>query len=100
MGKIIVISILFIMIYGLSSQLAMIGIKYRNPFYKFKLDTDPYDGLKSVSFKTIDDKFAYFWLSLLWLPLVILYYIPVAIFKILKFFINAIGWAIARIFKL
>ena len=59
-GKILVLVVFFVILYGLASQLAMIGMKYHNPIRKFILETDPWEGTRSVSFKTNDDKFAYF----------------------------------------
>ena len=100
MGKVLLAIFVFILVYGLCSQFAMVGMKYGNPIYVFHLEQDEYDGTNSVSFRNTDDKFAYFWISFLWLPLLIFYYIPIGIFKILKFFVNAIGWIIAKLFKL
>ena len=71
-----------------------------NPFHKFPLDTDSYDGSTTVAIKTIDDKYFFFLLLLIWPLLVLFYWIPIWLYKVGKFLINFLAWCIAKIFKL
>lgn len=101
MGKIIFFIALFAFLYIiLSAGLCFSIIGRTNPFHKFPIETDSWDGSQTIVIKTVDDKFFFFILFFTWIPLLIFYYIPKGIYKMLKFLIEFIAWCIAKIFKL
>ena len=99
-GKILVLFLCFLSYSFLSLGLCFTGIGRTNPFHKFPISVDSYDGSKNVELKSVDDKYFFFILVIIWPLLVLFYYIPKGLFKVFKFLLNFIGWCIAKIFKL
>ena len=98
-------TILVIIFSSLCYLLLSFGLCYscigkNNPFHKFQLDKDSYDGSTTVEIKTVDDKYFFFLLFLIWPLLVLFYWIPIGLYKVFKFLLNFLGWSIAKIFKL
>jgi len=71
-----------------------------NPFHKFPLHVDRYDGSTTVEIKTEDDKYFFFLLLLIWPLLVLFYWIPIGLYRVVKFLLEFIAWSIVKIFKL
>ena len=99
-GKIICIFFIFFAYSLLSAGLCISVIGRNNPLHKFPIETDSYDGSKTILIKTDDDKFFFFILFFIWPLLVLFYWIPIGIYHIFKFLIEFIGWSIAKLFKL
>ena len=71
-----------------------------NPFHKFPIHVDHYDGSTMVEIKSEDDKYSFFLLLLIWPLLVLFYWIPIGLYKVGKFLLEFIAWGIVKIFKL
>lgn len=99
--EIIVILFLFLLLYlALSGGLCFGIIGKTNPFHKFSLSKDDWDGSTQIIIKTVDDKFFFFIIFITWPFLILFYYIPKGIYKIFKFLVEFIAWCIAKLFKL
>lgn len=101
MGKII----LLVFFGGLAYLMLTFGLCYNvigrtNPFHKFPIHIDGYDGSKMIEIKSDDDKYFFFLLLLFWPLLVLFYWIPIGLYKVGKFLINFLAWCIVKIFKL
>lgn len=98
---IILFIFLFLFIYVvLSTGLCFTVIGKTNPFHKFDRSKPDWDGSTQIVIKTVDDKFFFFILWIIWPFLILFYYIPKGIYMILKFLAEFLGWFIAKIFKL
>ena len=101
MFKAIFFIILFLFLYFvLSTGLCFGVIGKTNPFHKFDISSEDWDGSSQIVIKTVDDKFFFFILWIIWPFLILFYYIPKGIYMILKFLAEFLGWFIAKIFKL
>lgn len=100
------IKLIVVLFFGLLAYLMLtFGLCYNvigitNPFHKFPIHVDGYDGSKMVQIKTVDDKYFFFILLIIWPLLVLFYYIPKGLYKVSKFLVNFVAWCIVKIFKL
>lgn len=85
--------ILFTFFYFLIGSLIVLLI------YAILTQTDRIWNLEKIFDNASDNKYAVFWVFVFW-PFVTLKYVCIGLWYGLKFVINAIGWAIANIFKL
>lgn len=85
--------ILFIFLYFIVGIIAVLIT------YAFLAETDRIWNLEKILNNASDNKYAVFWIYVFW-PFVVLKYLCIGLWHGLKFVINAIGWAIANIFKL
>ena len=67
--------------------------------YAILTETDRIWNLEKIFDDTTNNKYAIFWVFVFW-PFVVLKYLCIGLWHGLKFITNAIGWAIANIFKL
>ncbi len=99
--KTIFILFLFLLLYLILSTGLCFGIIGKtNPFHKFSISKDDWDGSSQIIIKTVDDKYFFFILFITWPFLLIFYYIPKGIYKILKFLVEFFAWSIVKLFKL
>ena len=99
-GTILIIFLCILVYVFASFGLCYNCVGKNNPFHKFPLDKDSYDGSTTVAVKSDDDKYFFFLLLLIWPLLVLFYWIPIGLYKVFKFLANFLGWCIAKIFKL
>lgn len=97
-GKIVALIFLFILIYILIGGFVVSGLCSDEKLHKF--GKPEWSDSMFPPLKTTDDKFIFFTYWLVWPLMLCFYYIPKLIYIIGKFFVNYLGWIIAKIFRL